>query len=290
MLVWVVRASSDSCVHKTRALNHETNQSPENELINHWLKGPFNACLARYYFTVARSMGSIQMTIPAIQLQDITLSYGKYHVIQQLNANINKGALLALIGANGTGKSTLLKALMGELKPLQGSIHLNGFSHQDIAYLPQRTSLEQGFPISVRDCVAMGLWRKIGAFGLVSSEQQRHIDQALETVGLLDMSETTLASLSGGQMQRALFARLMLQDAPVILLDEPFNAVDEQTIQDLMALVKQWHRQGRTILSVLHDQELVRHFFPETLYLVNGQGTLGNTAEILKQYHPSWAA
>lgn len=230
------------------------------------------------------------MSTPAIQFQEVALGYGNHPIIKHLTAEIPGNALLALVGANGTGKSTLLKALMGELKPMQGSIQLNGFSHQDIAYLPQRASLEQSFPMSVRDCVAMGLWRQIGSFGFVSKAQQHLIDQALETVGLSDMSENNLSSLSGGQMQRALFARLMLQDARVILLDEPFNAVDEQTIQDLMALVKQWHRQGRTTLTVLHDQELVRHYFPETLYLANSQAVVGNTNDVLKQHHPRWAA
>ena len=179
---------------------------------------------------------------------------------------------------------------MGELKPLQGSINLNGFTQRDIAYLPQRASVEQNFPMNVRDCVAMGLWKQIGAFGFVSSAHQSQIDQALETVGLTGMSGESLSSLSGGQMQRVLFARLMLQDAPVILLDEPFNAVDEQTIQDLMTLVTQWHRQGRTVLAVLHDLDLVRHYFPDTLCLANGHGFMGKTTEVLEQYVQRWAA
>lgn len=235
-------------------------------------------------------MGCHHVTTPAIQFQDVALGYTHHPVIKHLNAEIPNNALLALMGANGAGKSTLLKALMGELKPLAGSIHLNGMVHHDIAYLPQRSSLEQSFPMSVRDCVAMGLWQHIGSFGLVTKSQQNLIDQALAVVGLSGVSQNNLSSLSGGQMQRALFARLMLQDAHVILLDEPFNAVDEQTIQDLMTLIKQWHRQGRTILTVLHDQELVSHYFPETLYLADGHGIMGNTSEILKQHHPRWAA
>lgn len=235
-------------------------------------------------------MGGNNVTTPAIQFQDVALGYANHPVIKHLNAEIPDNALLALMGANGAGKSTLMKALTGELKPLQGSVRLNGFSHRDIAYLPQRASLEQSFPMNVRDCVAMGLWRQIGSFGFVSKSQQSLIDQALETVGLSDISENNLSSLSGGQMQRALFARLMLQDARVILLDEPFNAVDEQSIQDLMALVELWHRQGRTIMTVLHDQELVRHYFPETLCLADGHGIVGKTTEVLKQHHPRWAA
>ncbi|MGB1011767.1 MAG: metal ABC transporter ATP-binding protein [Thiolinea sp.] len=230
------------------------------------------------------------MSLPAIHLQNLTLGYGRHKLIQHVDIEVPNGALLAVVGANGAGKSTLLKALMGELKPLQGSINFNGFSQRDIAYLPQRASVEQNFPMNVRDCVAMGLWKQIGAFGFVSSAQQSLVDQALASVGLAGMSGASLSSLSGGQMQRALFARLILQDAPVILLDEPFNAVDEQTIQDLMTLVTQWHRQGRTVLAVLHDLELVRHYFPETLCLTNGYGSIGKTTGILEQHVQRWAA
>lgn len=230
------------------------------------------------------------MNLPAIHFQHVALGYNKHPIIQHLNIDIPRGALLAVAGVNGAGKSTLLKALMKEIKPLQGDLRLNGFKHRDIAYLPQRASLEQNFPMTVRDCVAMGLWKQIGAFGLVSGTQQQQIDDALVTVGLTSHADQPLSSLSGGQMQRALFARLMLQDAPVILLDEPFNAVDEQTIQDLMILAKQWHGQGRTVLAVLHDHELVRHYFPETLYLANGCATLGKTVEVLAQHGQRWAA
>lgn len=220
---------------------------------------------------------------PAMSFTKLTLGYGKHAVIQHLDISIPRGALLAVVGANGTGKSTLLKALAGELKPLSGSIHLHGFGTRELAYLPQRAALEQNFPIDVHDCVAMGLWRQIGAFGAVSSAQENQIATALASVGLSGMQHVLLSSLSGGQMQRTLFARLLLQDAPVILLDEPFNAIDETTIQDLLALIQQWHQQGRTVLTVLHDWERVRRYFPTTLYLAEGQTRYGATANVLKK-------
>lgn len=225
------------------------------------------------------------MNSVVIGLRDLTLGYAKHPVLQQVNADIPKGALLAIVGANGAGKSTLLKALMGELKPLDGRIELQGFDGRDIAYLPQRSSFEHSFPMNVYDCAAMGLWRQIGAFGMVSALQEKRIEQALAVVGLAGMEHEPLPNLSGGQMQRVLFARLLLQDAPVILLDEPFNAVDEATIRDLMALLQQWHEQGRTVLAVLHDLELVRHYFPETLMLAHGSASLGETCEVLGQYY-----
>jgi zinc/manganese transport system ATP-binding protein len=239
---------------------------------------------------VAGGLECLAVNKSAISCQNLSLGYGKQAVIQQLNIDISSGVLLAVVGANGVGKSTLLRSLMGELKPIKGSIQLNGFDRHDIAYLPQRTALEQHFPMDVQDCVAMGLWKKIGAFGFVSSSQQKQIDQVLASVGLAEMSEEPLFNLSGGQIQRTLFARLLLQDAPVILLDEPFNSVDEQTIQDLMVFVKQWHQEGRTILAVLHDLDLVRHYFPDTLCLANGHSTLGKTTDLLEHHVRRWAA
>ena len=216
---------------------------------------------------------------PAISFHNLTLGYGRHKVIQNLNATIPRGALLAVAGANGSGKSTLFKTLAGELRPLGGSFRLHGFGARDLAYLPQRLTLEQNFPLNVQDCVAMGLWQQIGAFGAVSLIQQHRIESALAAVGLADRRYAPLSSLSGGQMQRILFARLLLQDAPVILLDEPFNAVDEQTIGALLALVRHWHQQGRTVLAVLHDWQRVSSHFPDVLWLENSTGFLAKTTE-----------
>lgn len=234
-------------------------------------------------------MGII-MNTPAISFHDLTLGYAKQRIIHDLTLDIPQGALMAVVGANGSGKSTLLKAIMGDLRPQSGSIRMQGFKHRDIAWLPQRAALQLDFPMNVHDCVAMGLWKQIGAFGTISGAQQDQIYTALNTVRLTDMQHVPLSSLSGGQMQRALFARLLLQDASVILLDEPFNAIDEKTINDLMLLVQQWHQEGRTVLTVLHDWELVRHYFPQVLWLANGKGGIGNSTEVLEQYFQRWVA
>lgn len=227
---------------------------------------------------------------PTISFHQLTLAYDKQPVIQNLELKLPQGVLLAVIGANGTGKSTLLKAVMGELKPVSGSIHLQGLTRRDIAYLPQQTALEPDFPINVQDCVAMGLWRQLGAFGKISALQKDQINDALATVGLSQLAQRPLSRLSVGQRQRVLFARLLLQDAPVILLDEPFNAVDEKTIQDLMQLVEQWHRQGCSVLAVLHDWQLGRRYFPETLWLTEGQARYGASTTLIPQALERWAA
>ena len=154
-----------------------------------------------------------------------------------------------------------------------------------VAYLPQSADIDRDFPISVEDLVAMGLWRKTGPFGTISKQDRLAIAHALDSVGLAGFEHRMVGTLSGGQMQRVLFARLMLQDAAIILIDEPFAAIDTKTVQDLMQLVQQWHSEGRTILAVLHDMGLVAKFFPECLMIAREPVAWGKTTEVLTEAH-----
>ena len=192
-----------------------------------------------------------------------------------------QGALLAVVGPNGAGKSTLFRGLAGILKPLSGSIDLGGLDIRDIAYLPQSVDIDRTFPISVFDLVGTGLWRSTGFFGGMGKSAREKITQALAAVGLNGFENRSIGTLSGGQMQRMLFARVLLQDARLIVLDEPFNAIDAKTSADLLALVKRWHGEGRTVLAALHDMDLVRAHFPETLLLARGPVAWGSTAQVL---------
>ena len=216
-----------------------------------------------------------------IKFQNVTLGYDRHPAVHHLNGEIAAGALLAVIGPNGAGKSTLFRGLAGLLKPLAGSIHLGGLDIKDIAYLPQTGDIDRSFPISVFDFVGTGLWRRTGFFGGMGKAARDKIAQALASVGLNGFENRSIGTLSGGQMQRMLFARVLLQDARLIVLDEPFNAIDAKTSADLLALVKRWHGEGRTVLAALHDMELVRNHFPETLLLARGPVAWGATAEVL---------
>jgi zinc/manganese transport system ATP-binding protein len=137
----------------------------------------------------------------------------------------------------------------------------------------------------VRDCVLLGLWSRTGAWGSASPAQLAQVQDALHTVGLHGFEHRTVGTLSSGQMQRMLFARLIVQDAQLILLDEPFNAVDSKTSATLLALVRQWHREGRTVLAVLHDDALVQAHFPHALLLARECIAWGTTAEVLTPAH-----
>ncbi|MDI3513051.1 MAG: zinc/manganese transport system ATP-binding protein [Rhodocyclaceae bacterium] len=219
--------------------------------------------------------------LPIIRLDNLTLGYDRHPAVHHLSAEIPAGALVAVVGPNGAGKSTLLKGLAGELRPIGGRIVLPALPPGGLAYMPQRGEIDHSFPVSVFDVVAMGLWHEIGAFGGLSQDQRRRVRTALEAVGLAGFESRPIGSLSGGQLQRARFARLMLQDAPLILLDEPFAAIDSRTVEDLVALILAWHAEGRTILTVVHDLEQVRRHFPTALLLSREPVAFGPTAEVL---------
>jgi zinc/manganese transport system ATP-binding protein len=219
--------------------------------------------------------------MPALCFHNLTLGYDRHPAVHHLDGTLANGALTALVGPNGAGKSTLFKGIVGEIKPLAGSIERDGLKIHDIAYLPQAAEIDRSFPISLYDLVAMGLWRSKGALGGYTRKDHGRIEAAVAAVGLTGFERRAIGTLSGGQMQRMLFARLLLQDARLIVLDEPFNAIDAKTATDLLALVQQWHREGRTLLAALHDIELVKANFPQTILLAREPVAWGPTREVL---------
>ncbi|MDP3256686.1 MAG: zinc ABC transporter ATP-binding protein AztA [Bosea sp. (in: a-proteobacteria)] len=215
----------------------------------------------------------------AIRLTDLTLGYDRHPAVHHLSGEIATGSLTAIVGPNGAGKSTLLKGIAGALSPLDGDIAVA--RGRRLAYLPQQAELDRSFPIHVYDLVAMGLWNRAGIFGRIAGGAAAKIEAAIAAVGLAGFERRPIGALSGGQMQRALFARLLLQDADIILLDEPFTAIDARTTADLLALVQRWHGESRTVIAVLHDIDTVRRAFPQTLLLARESIAWGDTAEVL---------
>lgn len=217
----------------------------------------------------------------ALRFDNLTLGYDGHPAVHHLQGRVPSGSLLAIVGPNGAGKSTLLKAIVGAISPLEGRVHLESIRARDIAYLPQQAEIDRSFPIGVFDIVAMGLWRQRGAFGGFRSADMERVARAISAVGLDGFDARTLDSLSGGQLQRALFARLLMQDAPLILLDEPFSSIDARTSADLIRLVERWHGERRTIIAVLHDIHQVKTHFPQTLLLARRAVAWGDTAAVL---------
>ncbi len=217
---------------------------------------------------------------PAITLHNLTVSYRRHPALHHVSGHFARGSLTAVIGPNGAGKSTLLKSL-ASLVPLDKHSSIQHTPGLRLAYLPQHSELDRSFPLAVRDCVLMGLWAQTGAWGSASAPQLARVDAALHAVGLQGFEHRPVGTLSSGQLQRALFARLLVQDADIILLDEPFNAVDSKTTAGLLALVQQWQRRGRTVIAVLHDDAQVKDYFPQTLLLARECMAWGATADVL---------
>lgn len=220
------------------------------------------------------------MNTPDIRLDNLTVSYDRHPAVHHLSGTFEPGSLTAIAGPNGAGKSTLLKAIMGELRPAEGRVERR-LQRTDFGYLPQAAEINRRFPISVLDIVLLGSWRSAGAFGRIAKQDTTSARAALSTVGLEGFEKRHIGSLSAGQFQRVLFARLLLQDARIILLDEPFTAIDARTTRDLLDIVVRWHGDGRTVIAVLHDFEQVRAHFPETLLLARRLIGWGATQEVM---------
>lgn len=221
------------------------------------------------------------MTGGRIRLDNLTLGYRSRPAVHHLTGVFEPGTLTAVVGPNGSGKSTLMKGMTGFLKPMTGSVDLGGLAISDICYLPQQADLDRSFPISILDVTLMGGWKRMGAFRAASRQTLNDARRALAAVGLSGFEDRAAGSLSAGQFQRALFARALLQDAPLIILDEPFTAIDARTTADLLRVVLDWNREGRTVIAVIHDLDQVRAYFPRTLLLAREPVAWDDTSKAL---------
>lgn len=204
---------------------------------------------------------------PSLTLDEVSAGYAGHLAIEQVSGRFAPGTLTAIIGPNGAGKSTLLNVMAGLSRPQSGSVRIEGAEPASVGYLPQATAIERAYPISALEFAALGRWREFGAFGTPPYELLPEVMAALQTVGLPDKATAPISDLSIGQFRRLLFARLIVQRARLVLLDEPFAAVDAQTTDDLLAVLRGWHEAGRTVIAVLHDIGQVRELFPFALLL-----------------------
>jgi len=198
-------------------------------------------------------------------------------VLSNVNFSIASGEYCAVIGSNGSGKSTLLKLVAGLLTPLKGSVQ---HSFRALAYLPQNGSFNRTFPISVADVLKMSRYVKTS-----EACDATVLQNALNTVKLAVSLDCPIQNLSGGQFQRVLFARLLLQNPDLLLLDEPFNGIDEETIQDLAEVLSHLHKKGKTILLAIHDWHFVNTFVPTILDVKNNGITLRRNENLDASQH-----
>ena len=229
-----------------------------------------------------------------IRLEHLTKSYptpkGRHYLFRDLNLELPSGHSIALMGLNGAGKSTLLKAAMRLLPCDTGSVHWQGVQRRDIAYLPQQSEIDRSLPITVFELAALGLWQELGFWGGVHAAQRARVHEALERVGMGAFAHASIAALSNGQFQRVLLARMLVQRARFLLLDEPFNAVDAPTTEALLAVLHQCRTEGACIVAVVHDRALAVAHFANTLLLARQVVAVGASAAVLTDAHLRQAA
>lgn len=216
-----------------------------------------------------------------LSAEELALGYRGVPVVRDVSFSVKGGDVLAVAGHNGCGKSTLVKTLLGTLPLLSGSIQWNPGRPDTIAYLGQRTEFDTRFPVRVRDLAEMGIWGRLGFGGQVDAASRQRIAQAMERTRVDHIADMPLHTLSAGQLQRALFARTIVQDASIILLDEPFTAVDQSTEAELLSLIDDWSAEGRATILVLHDLTAVLQHCTSALLLGHGQSQFGPPTETL---------
>jgi manganese/zinc/iron transport system ATP- binding protein len=208
---------------------------------------------------------------PAIEVEDLTVAYTGQPVLWDLDLEFERGSRTAVVGPNGAGKSTLIKAIMGLVEPVAGTVRILGRPRRDqkgvIAYVPQRATLEWDFPTDVLDVVTMGTYGRLGWIRRPGRREKAEAEAALEKVEMASYADRPIAQLSGGQQQRILLARALAQDAEIYMLDEPFQGVDAPTERAIVRVLDELAEAGRTVVVVHHDLQTVAEYFNHVVLL-----------------------
>lgn len=213
-----------------------------------------------------------------IEVSNVRFGYGDRRVLNQVTFSVGPGEFVGIIGSNGTGKSTLLRLLLGALKPDEGIVHLFGKSVGDtaalpeIGYVPQHgLSAQGGFPATAEEIVLSGLYKDIGRFRPVRRKHRAMALQALEQVNMADAAHTPVGSLSGGQLQRVLLARVLAGKPRVLMLDEPLTGIDAASSDEMYRLLRKLStEEGKAVLMVTHDLSRASEYLDRVLCLEYG--------------------
>ena len=220
-----------------------------------------------------------------VDVRTLSVRLGRRLALDNITGRFDPGSLTAVVGPNGAGKTTLLNVVAGLVRPHRGSVICPARGRKRIAYLQQQAELDRDYPVTVGEIVGLGLWRQFGSFRTPTPELADRITEAVHAVGLADLINRRIGELSVGQLRRAFFARLLLMDAEVILLDEPFAAIDASTVEALLTLIARWHEQRRTVIAVVHDFEQARAHFPSTLILARTAIAWGATHSVMTDHN-----
>jgi manganese/zinc/iron transport system ATP- binding protein len=201
----------------------------------------------------------------AIEVHDLTVAYRDKPVLWDVDLAVPSGVLMAVVGPNGAGKTTLIKAILGLVKPVSGAVLVNGQPYspraQTVAYVPQRGTVDWDFPATVFDVALMGTYGRLGWFRRPGAAERAATDDALARVGMGAFANRQIGQLSGGQQQRVFLARALIQDAPVYLMDEPFQGVDAVTERAIVDVLRELRARGKTVVVVHHDLQTVPEYF-----------------------------
>jgi manganese/zinc/iron transport system ATP- binding protein len=208
----------------------------------------------------------------AIEVEDLTVTYGDLPALWDVDLKVHSGVMMAVIGPNGAGKSTLIKTIMGFIRPVAGGVRVFGRPASSMlarmAYVPQRTVLDWDFPTDVLDVVMMGTYGTLGWCRRPGSRERAQALEALDRVGMEPLSRRAIGELSGGQAQRVLLARALVQAADVYLLDEPLQGLDAPTERAIVQVLHELRAEGKTILAAHHNLQTVPEYF-DHVFLLN---------------------
>lgn len=214
-----------------------------------------------------------------LAMENCDLAYGYKTVVTGLNGSVEAGEALALIGPNGSGKTTFLQAIIGIVRVSGGELKMS--KALSIGYVPQQVDLDLTFPITARQVVAMGLSRETGFLGILNKSQKTAVEEALNNVGLLYRADVRFGDLSGGQRQRILLARAIVARPTLILLDEPFNGLDEPNRRELLSIMKSAKQDGIAFVVSTHDLVIADAICEKALLLAGRQVAFGSLREVM---------
>ena len=220
-----------------------------------------------------------------IEIKKLVVAYDEDKpVLDNFNLGIEKGKMTAFVGPNGAGKSTLIKAILEFVKPITGSITINGKKYaqekKKIAYVPQRGSVDWDFPTTLYDVVEMGSYGRVGFLKRVPKSEKKRVMEAIEKVDMIEYIDRQISQLSGGQQQRVFIARALVQDAEIYLLDEPFQGIDKKTEGSIVKILKGLREEGKTVIVVHHDLQTVPEYFDEVVLINRKVITSGKVNEV----------
>jgi len=230
-------------------------------------------------------------TAPALDVRDLTVRYGDVLALDAASVRLARGHVTGLIGLNGSGKSTLMKADMGMVRPQAGTVGVLGRTPAQarreglVAYVPQAEDVDWTFPVTVRDVVTMGRYGRLGPLRRARPGDVAVVDLALERVGLAALADRQVGELSGGQRKRVFLARCLAQEAPVLLLDEPFAGVDQHSEAGITALLRDLVREGRSVLLSTHDLQALPALADDVVLLGTRVLASGRPADVLQPHH-----